>query len=63
MKRMKINILCINKVKWQGAKKITSGTFEIHVHVFYLGGTKHKTEVYYAEPRHEKNSERILDTL
>ena len=29
MKRMKINIVGIREVRWQDARKITSGTFEI----------------------------------
>ena len=38
IKRMKIIILGISEVRWQGAGKITSGTFEI----FYSGGSEHE---------------------
>ena len=41
MKRTKINILGISKVRWQGAGKKTSGTFEI----FYPGGVEHEREL------------------
>ena len=41
MKRVKMNILGMSEVRWQGARKITSGTFEI----FYTGGTKHERRV------------------
>ena len=37
MKRMKINILGISEVRWKGAEKITSGTFEM----FYSRGAEH----------------------
>ena len=37
----KINILNISEVGWQGAEKITSGTYEL----FYSGGTEHERVV------------------
>ena len=40
MKRVKINKLGIDEVRWQGARKI-SGTFEI----CYSGGTEHERGV------------------
>ena len=41
MERMKISILCINEVRWQGTGKKSSGTFEM----FYSGGTEYEREL------------------
>ena len=38
---MKINILNMSKVRWQGAGNIMSGTFEL----YYSGGTEHERGV------------------
>ncbi|GFN81560.1 craniofacial development protein 2-like [Plakobranchus ocellatus] len=41
MERMKINILGLSEVRWQGAGVITSGNYKI----FYSGGTTHERGV------------------
>ena len=56
MKTMKINVLGISEVSWQGTRKITSRTFEI----FYSEGIDMREEwLSHTGSRHDKDSHRI----